>query len=113
MAVVIYAPHKDGLHDGSIQKQTMAFIKKQFKQEIERPYTQVQSVVAVWQQFVPTELAAHCRLDSLRRGVLKVAVNSSEHLYELDRLLRDGLAEKITRAHGGELRRIQLVLRGE
>lgn len=33
MAVVIYAPHKDGLHDGSIQKQTMAFIKKLFEDD--------------------------------------------------------------------------------
>jgi superfamily I DNA/RNA helicase len=33
MAVVIYAPHKDGLHDGSIQKQTMAFIKKLFQDD--------------------------------------------------------------------------------
>ena len=33
MAVVIYAPHKDGLHDGSIQKQTMAFLKKLFQDD--------------------------------------------------------------------------------
>jgi hypothetical protein len=33
MAVVIYAPHKDGSHDGSIQKQTMAFIRKLFEDD--------------------------------------------------------------------------------
>lgn len=33
MAVVIYAPHKDGLHDGSVQKQTMAFIRKLFEDD--------------------------------------------------------------------------------
>ncbi|GAA3533260.1 DNA helicase [Aeromicrobium flavum] len=33
MAVVIFAPHKDGLHDGSIQSQIMAFIKKLFQDD--------------------------------------------------------------------------------
>lgn len=33
MAVVIYAPHKDGQHDGSVQKQTMAFIRKLFEDD--------------------------------------------------------------------------------
>lgn len=33
MAVVIYAPHKDGHHDGSIAKQTQAFIRKLFEDD--------------------------------------------------------------------------------
>lgn len=33
MAVVIFAPHKDGMHDGSIQSQIMAFIRKLFQDD--------------------------------------------------------------------------------
>jgi hypothetical protein len=33
MAVVIYAPHKDGHHDGSIAKHTQAFIRKLFEDD--------------------------------------------------------------------------------
>ena len=33
MAVVIYAPHKDGHHDGSLAKQTQAFIRKLFEDD--------------------------------------------------------------------------------
>jgi hypothetical protein len=33
MAIVIYAPHKDGHHDGSIAKQTQAFIRKLFEDD--------------------------------------------------------------------------------
>lgn len=33
MAVVIYAPHKDGHHDGSIAKQTQAFIRKLYEDD--------------------------------------------------------------------------------
>ncbi len=90
----------------------MAFLKKQFRQEIEGPYKQVSVIVAAWEEQVPPELSRHCRLESLRRGVLRVAVDSSEHLYELDRLLREGLEATLQRAHRGGLRRVQLVLRG-
>jgi hypothetical protein len=91
--------------------QSMAFITKQFKQEIERPYKQVSAIVDTWAQLVPAELAEHCRLQSLRRSVLRVAVDSSEHLYQLDRLLRQGLADQITRQHpAAGVRRIQLYL---
>jgi hypothetical protein len=33
MAGVFYAPHKDGYHDGSIAKQTQAFIRKLFEDD--------------------------------------------------------------------------------
>jgi hypothetical protein len=33
MAIVIYAPHKDGHHDGSIAKHTQAFIRKLFEDD--------------------------------------------------------------------------------
>ncbi len=91
---------------------SMGFLKKFFKQEIERPHSQVAAIVTLWEQHVPAALNAHCRLESFRRGVLKVAVDSSEHLYELDRLLREGLETTLQREHRGQLRRVQLVLRG-
>jgi hypothetical protein len=88
---------------------TMAFLKKQFKAEVEKPYKQLESVVEVWLRLVPHDLLAHARLESFSRGVLRVVVDSSAHLYELDRLLRGGLEQRIITEHRGPaFRKIQL-----
>ena len=88
---------------------SMAFVNDLFKRQIERPHKQVRAVVALWQKLLPPELLEHCRLESLRRGVLRVAVDSSGRLYELDRLLREGLGQELIRAQQGTaIRKIQL-----
>lgn len=86
-----------------------AFLPKQFKQEVERPYKQMGALAGLWAKLLPRELAEHTVLEGLSRGVLKVAVDSSPRLYELDRLLRSGLERALVTAHKGPaLRRIQL-----
>ena len=88
---------------------SLGFLKKQFKQEVERPYKQLGDLAAIWEQLVPVELARHTRLDSLSRGVLRVSVGTSSHLYKLDRLLRSGLErELISQNTGKAIRRVQL-----
>lgn len=89
----------------------MGFLKDDFRRQIARPYKQVAHLVELWQQLVPPELLPYTRLDSFRRGVLRVAVASSVHLYELDQLLRSGLEQQLIRQHTqGTLRRVQLFL---
>ena len=45
----------------------------------------------------------------ISRGVLRVSVDTSSHLFQLDRLLRSGLQRQIINQHPGKaLRRIQL-----
>lgn len=87
----------------------MGFLKKQFKAEVEKPYKQLASVAEVWTKLVPVELLSHTKLESFSRGVLRVAVDSSARLYELDRLLRSGLEQQLITDHRGPaFRKIQL-----
>jgi hypothetical protein len=41
------------------------------------------SIIDIWQQLVPVELARHCRVVELTAGVLKVLVDSAVYKYEL------------------------------
>ena len=88
---------------------TLGFLRDQFKRELLKPAKQLTEMAALWQELVPAHLAQHTRLESLSRGVLKVSIDSSSRLYELDRLLRGGLEQElITRHKGPAVRRIQL-----
>lgn len=88
---------------------SLSFIKPQFKREIEKPYKQLLAMAQLWPQLVPAELLARTKLETISRGVLKVIVDSSGALYELDRLLREGLEQKlITQNKGPAFRRVQL-----
>lgn len=89
--------------------QTLGFLKDQFKREVEKPHKQLAKLVCLWGELVPDEIARHTRLDSLSRGTLRIAVDSSARLYELDRLLRAGLQQQLIRAHTGPaIRKVQL-----
>jgi predicted nucleic acid-binding Zn ribbon protein len=89
--------------------QSLGFLREQFKRQVERPHKQLAKLVCLWAELVPDDLARHTRLDSLNRGVLRVAVDSSARLYELDRLLRGGLQQQLIRAHPGPaIRKVQL-----
>lgn len=90
---------------------SLGFLAKQFKREVARPHKQLADLVDLWAQMVPPELVGHTRLLGLARGVLRVAVDSSARLYELDRLLRGGLErELITRHKGAALHRVKLIV---
>ena len=82
---------------------------REFDKEIAKPFKQLQNMIPLWYQLVPDDLAQHTSLESLRRGVLQVAVDSSAHLYELDRLLRNGLKQDLIRRQKKPvIRRIKL-----
>lgn len=88
---------------------SMGFLKEQFKREVEKPCKQMSAMAELWTRLLPAAMVEHTRLESLSRGVLKVAVDSSGRLYELDRLLRGGLQTQLIKQHKGPaVRRIQL-----
>ncbi len=90
---------------------SLGFLKDQFQKQVARPHKQLQSLVELWQELVPPELAVHTRLVSLNRGTLHVAADSSARVYELDRLLRGGLQQElITRHRGPAFRKVQIRL---
>jgi len=88
---------------------SLTFLRDTFKRDVEKPMKQLVQLAALWGQLVPPELASHTKLESLSRGVLRVAVDSSSRLYELDRLLRSGLQSQLISEHKGPaVRRVVL-----
>lgn len=88
---------------------SLGFIKQQFQRDVAKPHKQLGAIGELWHELVPPGLARHTRLEGLSRGVLRVAVDSSAHLYQLDRLLREGLQRQLIIGHkGGTLRSVRL-----
>ncbi len=91
----------------------MGFLRDVFKRQIEKPFKQLAPLTALWEELVPAPLRTHTRLESFARGVLLVSVDSSSHLYELDRMLRGGLQHTLVARHKGQaVRKIQLRVQG-
>lgn len=91
--------------------QSLAFMANQFKREVAGPFKQLEQAGQVWQQLVPEALVSRTRLIRVFRGVLHVGVDSSATMYELDRLMRDGLERQITTSiKGRAIQRIALRL---
>jgi len=88
---------------------SMGFMKKWFQREVARPHKQLGKAAAVWESSVPEALRPHTRLVSLSRGTLRVEVDSSAVLYELDALRRTGL-ERAMQAGGTGVRKVKLVV---
>lgn len=112
MAKDPYQSHLDGLRERRNRKDpdlSLGFMAGQFKREVQKPYEQLGKLTEIWGELVPAELAAHTRLEGLSRGVLRVSVDSSGRLYELDRLLRGGVFDELISRHKGKaLRRVDL-----
>jgi hypothetical protein len=112
MAKDPYQTHIDGLRERRNRKDpdlSMGFMVGQFKREVQKPYEQLGQLAEIWGELVPEELAIHTRLMGLTRGVLRVAVDSSGRLYELDRLLRSGVFDELVTRHKGKaVRRVDL-----
>jgi hypothetical protein len=88
---------------------SMGFMKPWFQKQIARPHRQLGKAAAVWEATVPGALRPHTRLVSLSRGTLRVEVDSSAVLYELDALRRAGL-ERAMQAGQTGVRRVKLVV---
>lgn len=66
------------------------------------------SIINLWEQLVPAELAARTRIQHIRGGTLHVNVDSSSTAYDLDRLLRDGLEGELRSQYRGTLARVRV-----
>ena len=65
-----------------------------FMRRLVRPRQRMLSQLSQgWQELLPEELAEHSCLESFRRGQLRVLVDSSSHLHELNLLVQEGLAD--------------------
>ncbi len=49
-------------------------------------------VYEIWQQLLPPELSRHCRIDAISNGQLKVLVDSSSYMYQIQLCRSDILA---------------------
>ena len=78
--------------------------------EAKRAQQRLGSFVELWEGVIPSELAAHSRVTSLRAGVAHVTVDSSATAYEIDRRLREGLEQELRRAFGRTLVRVRLTV---
>ena len=76
-------------------------------QHAHRTHRKLGRLVALWDELVPSEIASHTSLSGLRNGVLHVIVDSSSAAFELDRMLRGGLAAQLQQRFGGTLVRIK------
>lgn len=66
------------------------------------------TLLDLWCDLVPEELARHTAIVSLKRGVLQVEVDSAPAGFELDRLLRSGLEPELRRRFNGTLSRVKV-----
>lgn len=117
MAKDPYQSHLNGLRERRNRKDpdlSMGFMRDQFKREVQKPFEQLGDLSEIWSELVPEALSSHTRLVCLNRGVLRVSVDSSGRLYELDRLLRGGVFDEIVSRHKGKaLKRVELKVSAE
>lgn len=72
-----------------------------------RTHKKLGEMIELWEQLVPAELASHTSLTGLHRGILHVVVDSSSAAFELDRLMRSGLADQLRERFRGTLVRVK------
>lgn len=89
--------------------ESLAFLAGAFKQDIAKPFRQLEGVLEAWVTLVPDDLRERSRLESLQRGVLTVVVDSSATHFRFDEHVRRGLAVQLAQqSNGVVLRRIRL-----
>ncbi|MEM1446622.1 MAG: DciA family protein [Planctomycetota bacterium] len=89
--------------------ESLGFLKQAFKQNIARPFRQLEGITQAWAELIPEALRQRSRLESLQRGVLTVVVDSSATHFQFDEHVRRGLAVKIAElSHGVVLRKIRM-----
>jgi hypothetical protein len=69
------------------------------------------SVAAAWDDLLPAGLRVHCRIDAIRGGCLKVAVDGPCYLYELQLCKEELLGELQRACPGARVSRIDVAIR--
>lgn len=70
---------------------------------------QLHELAEIWDAMIPEAIAEHTALESFRRSVLTVMVDSAPHRFQLQTLLQGGLTEVLRQRFGGALRKVRLV----
>ena len=70
---------------------------------------QLSQLAEVWDEVIPESIADHTALESFRRGVLTVVVDSAPHRFQLQTLLQGGLTDVLRERFSGALRKVRLV----
>ena len=78
-----------------------------FEKSVARPANQLKGVFELWQQHVPPALRERCRLLSLVRGTLGVALDSTTVRAEFDAQLRGGLLRTLQIESRGAIYKIK------
>lgn len=95
-------PHEPDLSIGSLVAEHARYAQ--------RTRAQLGQMIDLWFQLVPAELRNHSAICALKRGVLTVDVDSASVRYELDRRLREGLADQLRQHFRGTLRQVKIRL---
>lgn len=70
---------------------------------------QLSKLGEIWDDVVPDSLRDHTALESFRRGVLTVLVDSAAHRFHLQTLLAGGVRKEIQARFGGALNKIRVL----
>ena len=73
----------------------------------ERTHRRLGQLIDLWQQLLPAQVASRTVLAGIRNGVLLVKVDSSATAFEVDRLLRGGVAAELRTRYRGTLLRVK------
>ena len=78
------------------------------KYTLSRRVRQFGDLVKLWEDIIPTAIRDHTALESFNQGVLKVAVDSAAHRFQLQTLLAGGLLKRFQERFAGALKKIAL-----
>lgn len=64
----------------------------------------------IWQQILPSQFATHCRIVSLDKNILRIKVDSSSWIYQLQMLKSQLLKQLNSKRAGAKIRSIKFEL---
>ncbi len=84
-------------------------LKMFMKRTLEPRVRSLGALAALWDELLPAEISKHTVLESFRRGVLTVMVDSASHRFHIQNLLAGGLMAELRSRFTGTLRQVKLV----
>ena len=79
------------------------------KHTLAKRVRQLASLAEIWDELIPVPIREHTALESFRRGILTVVVDSAAHRFQLRTLLTGGLLKELQARFSGALGRVRLV----
>ncbi len=73
----------------------------------QRQHRRLGTCIDAWEALVPERLREKTCIESLRQGTLHVTVTSSAVAFEIDRAVRSGLLDQLTKRVAGSLQRVR------